>query len=661
MNSYPYEDKELKDYSSTIIHRHKQFKHKLAEITQGKKNLSETANGYLYYGLHKYPDKWILREWAPNAQKIYLIGDFNNWQIKEEYLFTPINNGNWEIQLPISQLKHGMLYKLWIQWSTGSGERIPAYCRRVVQDPVSKIFSAEVWDTSHYSWKYKQPQPPKNPLIYEAHIGMSGTEAKVSTYIEFTKYIIPYIAQLGYNTIQLMAIQEHPYYGSFGYQVSNFFAPSSRFGTPEELKELIDTAHKYKLCVILDIVHSHSVNNENEGLSRFDGTFDLYFHAGEKGTHPVWNSRCFNYGKNEVLTFLLSNCKYWMEEFKFDGFRFDGVTSMIYYDHGIGKNFTNYTLYYDGNQDENAITYLTLANKLIHELNPQAITIAEDISGIPGLGSPIEKYGMGFDYHMAMGIADFWVKLIKNKKDEEWQVGDIFYELTNKRKEEKTISYAESHDQAMVGDKTIIFRLIGSLMYTHMNISKPNITVDRGIALHKMIRLATLSTAGNGYLTFMGNEFGHPEWIDFPREGNNWSYTYARRQWNLLTDENLFYHFLMEFEKEMIKLVKKHQIFNCPPSLMVQNIKDQILIYKRNYLIFIFNFNPNQSFTDYAFETEKGKYSIILNTDDAKFKGFNRIDKEYKYPTHPVNHKNILKIYIPSRSALVLYKKLKKE
>lgn len=656
MKASIYGDSGLEKYRSTILRRHEKYQLKVAELTNGSE-LSDAANGYLFYGLHAYPDKWVLREWAPNATAVYLMGDFNHWQIDLKYAFYPITGGNWEIELPLEALQHGMLYKLWVKWEDEAGERIPAYVRRVVQDDISKIFSAQVWQPAPYIWKNDQPKEEVAPIIYEAHIGMSGEGENVATYIHFREKVLPYIADMGYNTIQLMAIQEHPYYGSFGYQVSNFFAPSSRFGTPEELKELIDTAHKLNIRVVLDIVHSHSVINEADGLSRFDGTFDLYFHSGERGTHSVWNSRCFDYGKNEVLAFLLSNCKYWLEEFKFDGFRFDGVTSMMYYDHGIGRDFTNYSMYYDGNQDDDAIVYLTMANKLIHEVNTQAFTIAEDISGMPGLASPIENMGIGFDYRMAMGIADFWVKILKDKKDEEWHVGDMFYELTNKRKEEKTISYVESHDQAMVGDKTLIFNLLDSLMYTNMNVFERNPKVDRGLALHKMIRLATIATAGNGYLTFMGNEFGHPEWIDFPRQGNDWSYQYARRQWSLLKDTNLRYRFLAEFEKDMLGLINKQDIFSFRPFAIIQSTADQVLIFKRNNLIFIFNFNPVKSFTDYGFEVDKGQYKIVLNSDDSEFDGFDRVDDNYDYSTLNVKEKDVLRVYIPARTAFVLEKK----
>ena len=527
----------------------------------------------------------------------------------------------------------------------------------MIQDDQTKIYSAQVWNPKEtYRWKNPIPKKIENPLIYEAHIGMATSEHKVGSYVEFRKNVLPRIVSLGYNTIQLMAIQEHPYYGSFGYQVSNFFAPSSRFGAPEELKELIDEAHKLGIAVILDIVHSHAVKNEIEGLAKFDGTDYQYFHEGAKGDHPVWDSRCFNYGKDEVINFLLSNCKYWLEEFRFDGFRFDGVTSMIYNHHGLGMDFVNYDMYFNGEQDEDALTYLALANILTHEVNPDANNIAEDVSGMPGIASPFKDGGIGFDFRMSMGVADYWIKVIKEKKDEDWQVGDIYYQLTNKRADERTISYAESHDQAMVGDKTIIFRLIDKHMYTSMHVVDENLVVDRGMALHKMIRLVSLATAGDGYLNFMGNEFGHPEWIDFPREGNDWSYKYARRQWNLSDNKELRYYLLNEFDKAMIKLVSDEKILASKPTAILQNMSDQVLIFERGSLIFIFNFNPVTSFTDYGFVALSGEYKIVLNSDNNKFGGFNRNNDDVNPQTQNENNVNMLKLYLPSRSATVIKK-----
>ncbi|MDE5611194.1 MAG: alpha amylase C-terminal domain-containing protein [Odoribacter sp.] len=646
----------LEPFLPVIRRRHEKSVLRELEFTGRGKSLSDCFNNHLYFGLHRTAEGgWIFREWAPNATAIYLIGDSNEWQKREDFRLRSVGGGVWELELPAEAMWHGMAYKLWVMWQDGCGERIPSYARRVVQDDISKIFTTQVWAPEQpYRWKNAALPRCEHPLIYEAHVGMSMENRRVATFNEFRAYVLPRIADLGYNMIQLMGIQEHPYYGSFGYQVSNFYAVSSRFGTPDDLKRLIDEAHGFGIGVIMDLVHSHAVKNEAEGLSCFAGDYDQYFYSGERGVHKLWNSRCFDYGKNEVIGFLLSNCKFWAEEFHFDGFRFDGITSMLYWDHGLGRDFTEYKFYYDGNQDEEAITYLTLANKLIHEVNPAIITIAEDMSGMPGLASPPEKGGIGFDFRMSMGVPDYWIKLIKDKKDEEWHVGDMFYELTNKRAEEHTISYAESHDQAMVGDKTIFFRLVDKDIYTGMSVFDHNLVIERGIALHKMIRLLTIATAGDGYLNFMGNEFGHPEWIDFPREGNQWSYEHARRQWSLADDTNLRFRFLNAFDKAMIEMVNKTLFFKPIPEPVVRDEKRQILVFRRGAYCFVFNFSPDHSYSDYQFETEAGKYVPVLDTDDKRFDGFGRIDDRQEHFTLFRDGRNWLSLYIPARTAFVL-------
>lgn len=650
------EDKLLKPFAGIIEKRHQQVLAMEREFTYRTTRLSDSCNSYLYYGLHRTNEGWVFREWAPNATAIYLLGEFNDWRKHPDYVLTKVGDGNWEIKLPLGALVHEMLYRLLVEWNGGSGERLPSHVRRVIQDEYTKIYSAQVWDPLNpYQMRHERPKRTDYPLIYEAHIGMSTEHRRVSTFTEFRLFVLPRIVDLGYNTIQLMAVQEHPYYGSFGYQVANFFAVSSRFGTPDELKALIDAAHSMGIRVIMDIVHSHAVNNEEEGLSRFDGSYDQYFYPGDRGYHPLWGSRCFDYGKHEVLNFLLSNCKYWLEEFRFDGYRFDGITSMLYWDHGINKDFTEYSLYYDGNQDESAITYLALANRVIHQVVPEAITIAEDMSGMPGVASPIEDGGMGFDYRMNMGTPDYWIKLLKEKRDEEWHVGDLFYELTNKREEEHTISYAESHDQALVGDKTIFFRLVDKAIYSSMGVFDKNVIIDRGMSLHKMIRLVTIGTAADGYLNFMGNEWGHPEWIDFPREGNGWSYDHARRLWSLVDDENLRFRFLNMFDKAMIQMVNDTGVFHWRPEPLVRDNERQVLIFTRGDYLFVFNFNPEKSFPDYVFDAPSGKYTMVLNTDNKNFDGVGRIDEEVEHFTRYVSPgRGQLSLYVPARTGFVL-------
>ena len=619
--------------------------------------LSTFAMAHHFFGLFRESDgSWVFRERLPYATRVYLIGDCNAWQETVDYKLTRLESGVWEGRFPPSFLAHGQHYKLRVYWPEGgaecNGERIPPHARRVVQDEVTKIFSAQVWTPpDRYEWQnpdFKLTGSP--PLIYEAHVGMSGEEGKVHSFLEFKENVLPRVVDGGYNTLQLMAIQEHPYYGSFGYQVANFFAPSSRFGTPEELKELIDAAHGMGIAVIMDLVHSHAVKNEVEGISRADGSYTLYCHGNARFEHPAWSTRLFDYGKIETLHFLLSNCRYWLEEFKFDGFRFDGVTSMLYFDHGLGRSFDNYDRYYDGNLDPDALGYLTLANELIHTIRQDAITVAEDMSGLPGLAAPRKEGGFGFDYRLAMGGPDFWIKLLKERRDEEWNVSEIFWELTNRRKDEKVIAYCESHDQALVGDKTIIFRLADKEMYWSMRRSDESIIIDRAIALHKIIRFLTLSTAGAGYLTFMGNEFGHPEWIDFPREGNNWSYHYARRQWSLVDNPELRFAELGRYDREIVQLFSTTQLLLMPEIVkLYEHIADQIIVFGRAEYIFAVNLHGTHSYPDFECECPAGEFRVVSSSDDRTFGGFDRVDTTQTYTSN-----GKISLYLPSRTALVL-------
>ncbi len=658
------DDPYLAPFKDKILQRQKMVKDTEKRLTNGKTSISEFACGHEYFGMHKTGNGWVFREWAPNATKIFLIGDFNGWKENKEYELKKVDpmGGVWEIELPTSAMKHNDLYKLHVHWNGGSGDRVPSYTRRAVQDENTKVFSAQIWAPDKpYIWKLPNfKQEFDSPLIYESHVGMAQESEGVGTYEEFRKNVLPHVIDLGYNTIQIMALMEHPYYGSFGYHVSNFFAASSRFGTPFELKKLIDEAHSKGIAVIMDLVHSHAVKNELEGLSRFDGTPYQYFHDGERGTHSAWDSRCFDYGKTEVLHFLLSNCRFWLDEYNIDGFRFDGITSMLYYDHGLGTAFAGYDHYFDNSVDEDALVYLTLANKVIHEVKSSAITIAEDVSGMAGLGAPIEDGGIGFNYRLALGIPDFWFNTVKKVSDDYWNMDGMYYALTDHRSDEKTISYVECHDQAIVGSKTMAFELMDAKMYDSMEASNTDMVVERGMALHKMIRLITITTAGGGYLNFMGNEFGHPEWIDFPREGNNWSYSYARRQWSLKDNGFLKYRFLNEFDKAMLHMISDYKIIDQDIKHCYVHNDDKVLVFKRGDLVFAFNFHPTQSDDDYFITIPKGKYKVLMNSDEERFGGQKRIAEGQIFMTKTRTKNKVKKtgisIYLPCRTAMVLKK-----
>lgn len=643
----------LEPHNDAIVHRCNHTEAMEKRILDNH-SYAEFAQGYLYFGLHQTNDGWVFREWLPNATSVYIVGAFSDWQDMETFRLHKHGDNIWEVALPAKALKHKDLYKLHVHWDGGDGYRIPAWATRVIQDPDTLIYDAQVWNpATPYIWKHPFARDcNETPYIYEAHIGMSGEKEQVASAKDFTQKVLPRIIKAGYNTIQLMAVQEHPYYGSFGYHVSSLFAPSSRFGTPEDFKELVDTAHGAGISVILDLVHSHSVKNELEGLSKLDGTLDQYFRSGDAGNHIAWDSRLYDYGKPQVAHFLLSNCRYWLDEYHFDGYRFDGVTSMLYYDHGLEKVFTSYDDYFRG-VDLDAAAYLTIANSLIHDYSPNALTIAEEMSGMPGLVANRANDGFGFDYRLSMGVPDMWIKLIKEVSDEQWSVETLLRELSQHRPEEKTISYAESHDQALVGDKTLIFRLADSKMYDGMLVTHQDPIIDRAIALHKIIRLMTAGLHQGGYLNFMGNEFGHPEWIDFPREGNNWSYKYAKRQWKLADNPKLKYHWLGDFDRDMIAVLRQHNIdMQEPVSWTTTNDSDQIMCFMRGNLLFVINLSPSRSYENYGIYAPQGGYKILLSSDKKQYGGFERIDTSFTYPASSAE--KALKLYIPARTAMVL-------
>ncbi len=651
-------DPSLRPYEKDIALRMDRYERKLAQLVDAEEKLADFANGHQYFGFHKTKDGWYYREWAPAADRLYLTGDFCGWD-RYAHPMNKLENGVFELFLPgIHTLRDGMSVMAVVVSGGRELERIPLYARRVVQNPTDHSWNAVIYDPEKsFLWTDAGFKPKKKLFIYECHIGMAQETGKVGTYEEFRVNILPRVKKLGYNTIQIMAIMEHPYYASFGYQVTNFFAASSRFGRPEELKKLIDTAHAMGIAVLLDVVHSHACLNTREGINEFDGTAYQFFHEGERGNHPAWNTKCFNYDKNEVIHFLLSNLKFWLEEYHFDGFRFDGVTSMLYHDHGLGVAFTDQSKYFSMNTDVEAVTYLQLATKLTRQVKSHAILIAEDTSAIPGLCLPVEEGGMGFDYRLAMGEPDMWIRLLKEVPDQHWDLNHIYYELTVRRPKEKVIGYCESHDQALVGDKTLLFRLCDKEMYTAMGKGSQNLTIDRGMALHKMLRLLTMTLGGEGYLTFMGNEFGHPEWIDFPREGNGWSYHYCRRQWSLADDENLRYGYLNAFEQAAVKLCKSCRTLSGGDRQLQLHNDDKVVAYQKGSGVFVFNFHPTASFDGYFVQMpEAGEYEVVMSTDDFCFGGFGRVyHQRYTAAPQPDGRMGF-QMYLPSRTAVVLRK-----
>jgi 1,4-alpha-glucan branching enzyme len=665
-------------------------------IDQNEGGLEKFSQGWKYYGFNRGECDgkrgiWY-REWAPGAKALALVGEFNNWEPRQQDWAIKNEYGVWCLFMPdnpdgSSAIPHRTKIKCRVETISGSWvEKIPAWIKWATQEWNEVLFNGVYWEPPEvgapgevhpdkkYTFKYPRPPRPRALRIYECHVGMSSEEPKVNSYLEFRKDMLPRIRKLGYNAIQIMAIQEHAYYGSFGYHVTNFFGASSRCGTPEELKAMIDEAHRLGMIVLMDIVHSHASKNTNDGINMFDGTDAMYFHSGARGNHWMWDSRLFNYGNWETLRFLLSNARWWMDEYKFDGYRFDGVTSMMYHHHGLSYAFTgHYDEYFGMNTDVDAVVYMMLMNNMIHDLFPNAVVIGEDVSGMPTFCRPWYEGGVGFDFRLNMAIADKWIDTMK-LNDYDWGMGDLVHTMTNRRYAEACVGYAESHDQALVGDKTIAFWLMDKEMYDYMALpghgpSSP--IIDRGIALHKMIRLITMACGGESYLNFMGNEFGHPEWIDFPRDdtydpstgafvpGNGGSLEKCRRRWDLCDADFLKYKFLVAFDRAMTHLDKAFGFMSAPHQYISRKCEsDKMIVIERGDLVMVFNFHPTSSYTDYKVGClNNGPYKLLLSSDEEVFGGWRNLSKETDGEHHTQgqhdNRPNSFLVYAPSRTCAV--------
>jgi len=665
------DDSNLCAHEGHIMQRIRAYKDWKQQLDESEGGLLKFATGYEQFGFHRDASgkKWTFTEWLPAAKQVFLVGEFNGW--KSDCPMKSAGYGRWTVDLPDNAdgswfLPHRCQHRVRVEGPNGDWfDRVPAWSKLAWQDKTTNLFNGVFWEpdaSDRYVFKNARPPKPTNLKVYEAHVGMGSIHERVATYLEFKDTVLPRIKRLGYNAVQLMAVAEHAHYGSFGYHVTSFFAPASRSGTPEELKEMIDAAHGYGLTVLMDLVHAHCSSNQMDGVAAMDGTDHCYTHGGAKGKQEQWDSSLFHYTKHEVLRFLLSNVRWWLEEYGFDGFRFDGITSMLYNSHGIGKGYSGgYHEYFGMDADIESHTYLMLANDLCHRLLPNSmVTVAEDVSGMPTLCRPVKEGGFGFDYRLAMAVPDMWIKLLKETPDDCWQMGHIAHTLQNRRWKEPCIAYAESHDQAIVGDKTTAFWLMDAEMYTHMSTTTPSMTVDRGLALHKMIRLVTLGLGGEGYLNFIGNEFGHPEWVDFPTELNGWSYQHCRRRFDLPEQDHLKYKFFEAFDELMQALENRFKFVASEHQYCsLKNEGDKVLAFERGDCLFVFNFHPTNSYTDYRVgHTWDEGMKVVLDSDEARFGGHSRLEWGHSN-AHPPGQAwdsryHSCQLYIPCRTVQVL-------
>lgn len=589
------------------------------------------ANGLCRFGLQRAAGGWRYREWAPAASACSLVGDFNGWDVTRHPCRAG-SDGVYSCFVPDADgLRTGDKYKVALMVRSAAGivrriDCVPAWAARTMQDPFTGTVYALASDDQLLAYPWRHPRPTADhhaggggelgatPLrIYEVHVGISASQPIVAGWSHFREHVLPRVAALGYTALLIIAAQEHGYYASFGYQVTSFFAPPSRFGTPAELQALIDAAHGLGLRVLLELVHSHASSNAAEGLSGFDGSLlegGGYFLAGSDGWHAEWGTRMFDFGKLEVLRFLLAQLCWYAECYRCDGFRFDAVSAALYRHRSLGGAGTferGYAEYYDGSLDVAALTYFKVANYLVHELvSPPLLTIAEEYSGLPGLCAPVMHGGVGFDYRQAMGLPPLWQRLCATLCSDEGgdaggsvgsdaaggdasggvggdaasdvdgdvcdgrsatrgapgriDMGALVASMCSRRSEERRVAYVECHDQSIVGGQSLAFRCMGAEMYGGMSrlVGPPSVAVARGMALHKLTRLLACALGGEAYLNFIGNEWGHPEWVDLPREGNGHSCDRARRRWDLADDPLLRYGELQAFDAAMHALHDAH-------------------------------------------------------------------------------------------------------
>lgn len=666
----PLEDPALEPYRQFLLRRNRSFTAEMERITGHFGSLRAYADLHKNLGVHLVKNAqgnlvWRLREYMPQAEAVWLTTERLNFQRHASYRYQPRGNGIFELVLPQDALAHGVYMELRVQAKgvlSGEGSqalpfrRVPAFAQWVEQDKtVPAQWCARLWAPQQaYRFRHRRPAAQSFPRIYEAHVGMAQPALEhhgesVGTYEDFTRRILPRIKADGYTAVQLMGILEHPLYRSFGYQVSSYFAPSSRYGTPDQFKELVDEAHALGLAVILDITHGHACPNTEQGLARYDGS--RYFFS-EK--YNQWGTPSFDYSLEMTRRFLLSNCRYWLEEFRVDGFRFDAVGNMLYHDHGVDDDFSHVGRCFYGKdgeprEDVDGELYLCLANALCHELHHGAVTIAEEFSGMPGLTSAPAEGGLGFDYRFAMGIPDYWAKCIEAQRD----MGSLWYEMTNHRPYDRTISYVECHDQCINGDDAMIWRMLGDGMYQYMSVFTDNWNISRGLAFYRLMRLITFATADAGYLNFMGNEFGHPEWLD--------AENYAHRQWHLAEREDLKYAGLAAWDKaQMIGLAARYpEDFRQAPLFRFIHEQDRLLAFERGSLLFAFNFHELNARQDMTFAVTPGKYVELLSSDELHFAGHGNLEVKKPPLEHftrplPQRFEQDVSLYLPPLVAQVL-------
>lgn len=595
---------------------------------------------YQYFGAHLNEKGVTFRVWAPNAQGVAVVGDFNGWNI-HDHPMSPVSDrhGIWELFIPA--LSQGQLYKYAVRQQDGeiAYKADPyGFYSEVKPKTASIIWTLEGYDWQDENWCKKRTETDwlKMPInIYEAHLGSwkRNEQGDYLSYHELADQLVPYLVEMHYTHIELMPIMEHPFDGSWGYQLTGYYAATSRYGDPQGLMHFIDCCHQAGIGVILDWVPGHFCKDD-QGLRHFDGTSQYEF-----SEHQQWGTMVFDYGKPEVLDFLISNAHFWFDRYHIDGLRIDGVASMIELNHGLdGEPFHNTQ---GGTDRLEALAFLRELNTIIFRDFPFAIMSAEDSTSYPMVTWPVDKGGLGFNLKWDMG----WMHDTLDYMKTDPMFRNRFHNLLT-----FSMAYAFnenfilplSHDEVVHSKRTILDKMFGDY----------NMKFDQF-----RILFGYLMTHPGKKLSFMGNEFApFLEWrVDESLEWFLLDYQKHQEIHTYIKDLNKFYR------KEKALWSDDHSWAGFE-WLEPNNSEQSILIFKRlgstekDTLITIINFCP-LSYNDYQIGVPApGNYRLAFNSDDRSYGGSGfTMKKTMKAQTSPLHGQDYsVSINIPPSSVIVL-------
>ena len=603
----------------------------------------ESTNAYELLGCHKAGDnQYHFAVWAPNAKDVCIVGDFNNWLFNHNKM--QLIDGIWQITV---DARAGDCYKYAITTQDGAVlYKADPYARysevrpktaSVIYDPIEPF----VWSDDKWVEKLNKKNIYQSPVnIYEVHAGSwkRHFDGRFYTYRDLAKYLVPYVKKMGYTHVEFMPLAEHPFDGSWGYQVTGFYSPTSRYGTPDDLKYMVNQFHNAGIGVLLDWVPAHFCKDAH-GLMEFDGTC-CYESADEfKKEHKSWGTRIFDYSRYEVQSFLISNALYWLKEFHFDGLRVDAVASMLYldYDRPNGQWQPNK---WGGKENLEAIDFFRKLSCKLFEACPHALFIAEESTAFPKVTHPTYVGGLGFNYKWNMG----WMNDVLS-----YMRTDTLWRADNHNKLTFSMCYAYSENYVLPLSHDEVVHMKGSL------INKMFGDYDTKFAQLKALLGFQYSHPGKK-LNFMGTELA--QW-------NEWS-EQRELDWILLTYPKHDSHKL--FVQELNKAYKKYKpLYQNDTSwegfkwLLPDDSQNSVLAYERldkkgNTVLVIINFSV-YDYQKYGFFMDAGKYKLVLNSDEYKYGG-RGVDVAQNIET---NDEGYAEFTIPASSVQYYYKPTTKQ